>query len=265
MVLYTDINFFLMAVALAPVGLIPALIGLGGLAVSAISGRQSPDAAAATRANTSLATSQAKLARGRAARETAFFDQTKPIIGQLIPQLQALLTGDRDKLTQRFAPSLQALTQQRQGAQERIQQQGPASGATAQASIELEKASFAERNRLLSSAPAEAQQGLQQLLNLLLGAGQSQGAASSQAASVAGGANQSVIQADALNRATSAGLFQQILEGAKTFGGSLFKPKGAPGGSIAQATGSPNPGAVFNAPTPNFLDNPTFKNLNGGQ
>lgn len=262
MVLFTDINPFLMALAVVPVGIVASLIGLGGSLLGGLFNRESRESKEAKRAQTTLARQQAKLAKGRGQRETSFFDTAQPLIGTLIPQLQALLSGDREQLTQRFAPSLERLTSQRQGAQQRIEQAGPASGATAQASIELEKAAFGEQNRLLSSAPAEAQAGLTQLLQLLLGAGTQAGQGSTAAANVSAGANQSIIQGDALGRAANQGFFDSLVQGASTFGRSLFKPKQpfvpAPTGSLESLTGGFPPAPAFNAPAPNF----SFNNLN---
>ena len=264
MVLYTDINPWFAALALMPVAIAPIvapLIGLGGQLLGSIFNRESRESKEAKRAQATLSRQQAKLAKGRGQREAGFFAEAQPIIGQLIPQLQALLTGDREQLTQRFAPSLQALTQQREGAQRRIEQSGPASGATAQASIELEKAAFGERSRLLSSAPAEAQAGLTQLLQLLLGAGAQQGAAATSAAGVAGAANQAIVQGDALQRAAGQGFFDSLVSGASTFGRALFQPKQPFVGTAAGINPPTGPAPAFNAPTPDFLGNATFRNL----
>lgn len=220
---FFDINTF--HYMIPAVGIVAELLGLGGGLIGGLFNRESRESKEAKKAQAALARQQAKLAKGRGQRETQFFAQAQPLIGTLIPQLQALLTGDREQLTQRFAPSLERLTTQRQAAQRRIEQAGPASGATAQAAIELEKAAFGEQNRLLSSAPAEAQAGLTQLLQLLLGAGGAAATGASQAAAAASGASQSVIQGDALGRAANQGFFDSLVEGASTFGRSLFKPK----------------------------------------
>lgn len=255
MVLFTDINPYYIALAMAPVTLFPLaipLIGLGGQLLSGLFNRKSQSEKDAEKAQTRLANAQAKLARGRGQRETQFFNQANPIIGTLIPQLQALLSGDREKLTQRFAPSLNALTAQREAAQRRIETSGVQGGASVQAGLELEKSSFAERSRLLSSAPAEAQAGLTQLLELLIGAGNQAGAGATQAAGISGAANESIIQGGIASRAGNQGFFDSLVKGAGTFGRAIFNPGGvpsAPGGSIASLTGNAS-GAVFENPTP---------------
>lgn len=264
MVLYTDINLWIgLSMAAFGIGFSDLLVPGSGIVGSLLGGlfnRESQESKDAKKAQARLANAQAKLARGRGTRETQFFNQAQPIIGTVGSQLQALLTGDREALTQRFAPQLQQLTGAREAAQRRIQQSGPASGATAQASIELEKGAFAERNKLLAAAPAEAQAGLTQLLQLLLGAGATAGQGATSAANVAGAANQGVIQGDALSRAAGQGFFDSLLSSAQTFGGALFKPKqpfvAPPAGGLPgpEAFGPKAAGARFN---------PTKTNLEG--
>jgi hypothetical protein len=252
MVLFTDItpatiallSFMVMGIA----DLVVPGLGLAGSIIGAFTGRKlRKTQEELNKAQAGLARQQTKLAKQRGGRETSLFDTAQPIIGQLIPQLQALLTGDREALTQRFAPSLQALTSQREGAQERIQQSGAAgSGASVQAGLELEKAAFGERSRLLSSAPAEAQAGLTQMLQLLFGASAQQGAAATSAAGVAGAANQSAIEGTALQQAGNQGFFDALVTGASSFGRSLFQPKGVP-----NAPSGPLPGGSSQLPFPN--------------
>ncbi len=259
MVLFTDLTPATIALlTLTVMGIADLVVpgmGLAGSIIGAFTGRKlRKTQEELNKAQAGLARSQTKLSKQRGKRETSLFDTAQPIIGQLIPQLQALLTGDREALTQRFAPSLQALTSQREGAQQRIEQSGPQGGASVQAGLELEKAAFGERSRLLASAPAEAQAGLTQMLQLLFGAAGQQASASSSAAGIAGAANQSAIEGVALQQAGNQGFFDALVTGASGFGRSLFNPGGvpnAPGGNIGLvAGGPPNTGAQFPNPTP---------------
>ncbi len=246
---FLDISPWLMTFSMAPVGIIPALIGLGGTLLSGLFGRES-------QASRNAKKQQATLAKERGVREQQFFEQAQPIVGTLVPQLQALLSGDRGALEQRFAPQLQQLAGQRQAAEDRIQGRGPASGASAQASIELEKAAFGERSRLLSAAPVEAQAGLTQLLQLLLGAG-------NQAGQGATAANQSIIEGDALGRAANQGFFDSLLKGAATFGRGLFEPKatvGGPGADISGVLGTGS-GSLPDLPAGGAVNRPGFRGL----
>ena len=259
MVLYTDFNpqslAFLTLMVMGISDLVVPGLGLGGSVISAFTGRKlRKSQEELNKSQAGLAKQQSKLAKQRGKRETSLFDTATPIIGQLIPQLQALLTGDRDALTQRFAPSLQALTAQRESAQQRIQQSGVQGGASVQAGLELEKAAFGERSRLLSSAPAEAQAGLTQMLQLLFGAAGQQASAGTAAAGIAGAATQSAIEGTALQQAGNQGFFDSLVSGASTFGRSLFSPKvpNAPSGTISSLVpgGPPNTGAQLPNPTP---------------
>lgn len=225
MVLYTDINPLFMAVVPA-VGLVSALIGLGGIGLSALFNRKSQADKDAQASQTRLANSQAKLAKARGGRETTLFNQSQPIIGTITSQLNALLSGDREALTQRFAPSLNALTAQREGAASRIQQSGPASGAQVQSLLELEKQNFASRSELLAGAPAEAQAGLQQLLQLLLGGAASQGAGATSAAAVSSDALTSIQASEQRNRFLNADNLTGITSAAAGFGKSIFQRGG---------------------------------------
>lgn len=263
MVLFTDLTPTTIAfLSLTVMGIADLIIpgaGLAGSIINAFTGRGlRREQKKLTRAQAGLARQQTKLAKSRGKRETQLFDTATPIIGQLIPQLQALLSGDREALTQRFAPSLQALTSQRESAQRRIEQSGPQGGASVQAGVELEKAAFGERSRLLASAPAEAQAGLTQMLQLLFGAAGQQGAASSSAAGIAGAANQSAMEGVGLQQAGNQGFFDALVTGASGFGRSLFTPKvPAPTGTIQHLTGTPpstnivnpNPVTSFNSLT----------------
>lgn len=268
MVLYTDINpetlAFLTLMVMGIADLIIPGAGLAGSIIGAFTGRKlRKTQEELNRAQATLARQQSKLAKARGQRETSLFDTAQPIIGTLIPQLQALLAGDREQLTQRFAPSLQALTGQREAAQKRIQQSGPQGGASVQAGVELEKAAFGERSRLLSSAPAEAQAGLTQMLQLLFGASAQQGAGATQAAGVAGAANQSAISGTALQQAGNQGFFDALVTGASGFGRALFQPKQpfvpSPTGSIGSLTGSvPQPGLIPQPGIPFTKENQRF-------
>lgn len=234
MILHFDFNPLYMALAMAPVGIVGAALGLGGTLLGGLFSRKSAEEKRAQRAQTALASSQAKLARGRAQRESALFAQAQPIAGQLIPQLQALLTGDREILTQRFAPSLERLAGQRQTAAQRIRESGPGSGATVQAQLELEREQFRQQNALLSAAPQEAQAGLTQLLTLLLGGATQAGQGATSAAAASSAASESILASEGRNRLLGQQFFTTLAQGAEDFGRSLFKPKtpGAfPGGT----------------------------------
>ena len=241
MVLYTDFNPYWLLV-LPPVGLIPALIGLGATGLGAILNRKSQADKDAQASQTRLANQQAKLAKARGGRETTLFNQSQPIVGTLTQSLNALLSGDREALTQRFAPSLERLAGNREAAASRITQSG-VGGAQVQGLVELEKQNFASQSELLASAPQEAQAGLQQLLQLLLGGAVSQGAGATSAAAVSSDALTSIQASEQRNRFLNADSLSQITSAAAGFGKSLFKPKNpfvaAPGGTISDLTGAP--------------------------
>ena len=248
MVLYTDLINPLFLAVVPAVGLVSALLGLGGVGLSALFNRKSQADKDAQAAQTTLARQQGKLAKARGGRETTLFNQSQPIIGQLTSQLQALLSGDREALTQRFAPSLNRLAGQREGATRRIQESGPASGAQVQSLLELEKQNFASQSELLASAPAEAQAGLQQLLQLLLGGAASQGAGADRSAAISSDALTSIQASEQRNRFLNADSITQITSAASGFGKSLFKSKNpfiqAPGGTIGDLTGAPKQGTI---------------------
>jgi len=231
MVLYdpfTEISAFWMALSMAPVGIVPALIGLGATIFSAIQNRRNKSKASLGQEK--LARSQAGLASARAGRETALFEQAASAIGGISNQLQALLSGNREALTKQFAPQLGQLAGARAQGEERIRRSGVPSGGQEQAIAELEKANFAERSRLLSSAPAEATAGLTQLLTLLLGGAAQQGQGATQAASVAAGGFESILADEGRNRLLDQQFFNDLSVGAEDFGASLFKPKTTGGG-----------------------------------
>ena len=251
MILYTDFNP-LWFTLIPPVGLIGALIGLGATGLGALFNRKSQADKDAQAAQTTLARQQGKLAKARGGRETTLFNQSQPLVSQLTQQLQALLSGDREALTQRFAPSLRALTGQREAAASRIQASGPASGAQVQSLLELEKQNFASRSELLASAPAEAQAGMQQLLQLLLGGAASQGAGATSAAAVSSDALTSIQAGEQRNRFLNADTLTGITSAAAGFGKSLFKPK-TKGGTLPGST----PGA------PDIVPSSMLKNLLG--
>ena len=241
MVLYTDINPLFMAVIPA-VGIVASLIGLGATGLGALFNRKSQADKDAQASQTRLANSQAKLAKARGGRETTLFNQSQPLIGTITNQLQALLSGDREALTKRFAPSLNALAGNREAATRRIEESGPGSGAQVQGLVELEKQNFASRSQLLASAPAEAQAGMQQLLQLLLGSAAQQGVSAANAAAISSDALTSIQASEQKNRFLNADSLSQITSAASGFGKSLFKPKTAgtgPTGSIDSLTGTP--------------------------
>lgn len=241
MVLYTDLNPYFFLLTLAPLGFIPALIGLGGSLLSSLMNKESSQSKAASAAQARLSISQSKLADQRGGREAKLFTQSQNALGQVLPELQALLSGDRTALTRRFAPALEGLTKQRTGAEERIQQSGPASGATVQAQSELEQGQFAARSQLLAGAPREAQAGLTQLLQLLLGGAAQQGAGATAAANTAGSLNDSILANEQKSRFLNADILSGISNAAAGFGKSFFKSK--------DSTGKPTlPGSTPGAP-----------------
>ncbi len=235
MVLFTDINPLFMALIPA-VGLVSQLIagaGLGSQLVGHFLNRKQRKATLEnTRAQTTLARQQGKSAKALRQRQTQLHTTTQSITAQLLPRLQALLSGDREALTQQVAPQLQQLTGSRDAASKRIDESGPASGATVQAQLELEKANFAERNRLLSAAPAEAQAGMTQLLQLLFGAAGQAGAGAAQAASVQSSTLQDIASSDTRNRLLNMETLAGITKTAAGFGKQLF----ASGGDISKLT-----------------------------
>ncbi len=231
MVLYTDFNP-LFWVVIPALGLVSALLGLGGIGLGAIFNRKSQADKDAQASQTRLANSQAKLAKARGGRETTLFNQSQPIVSTLTNQLQGLLSGDREKLTQRFAPSLERLSGNREAAASRITQSG-VGGAQVQGLVELEKQNFASQSELLASAPAEAQAGLQQLLQLLLGGAASQGAGADRSAAVASDALTSIQASEQRNRFLNADSITQITSAASGFGKTLFSG----GGDISKLTG----------------------------
>lgn len=262
MVLFTDITpeslAFLTLMVMGAMDFLVPGAGIAGSIIGHFSGRKlRKTQEELNKAQSNLAKQQTRLGKQRGRRETQLFQTAQPIIGSLIPQLQALLSGDRDALTKRFAPSLEALTSQREGAQRRIEQSGVQGGASVQAGLELEKTAFGERSRLLASAPAEAQAGLTQMLQLLFGAAGQQGAAASSAAGIAGAANQSAMAGVATQQAGNQGFFDSLVSNAGSFGRALFQPKqpfvAAPTGSLNSLTGGapsspsliPQPGIPF--------------------
>ena len=256
MVLYTDLNPYWLLV-LPPVGLIPALIGLGGIGLSALFNRKSQADKDAQASQTRLANSQAKLAKARGGRETTLFNQSQPIVSQLTQQLQGLLSGDREKLTQRFAPSLERLSGNREAAASRITQSG-VGGAQVQGLVELGKQNFASQSQLLASAPQEAQAGLQQLLQLLLGGAATQGAGASQSAAIASDALTSIQASEQRNRFLNADSLSQITSSAAGFGKTLFSG----GGDISKLTGGiPNLGMGSGKPVGSNSGGNQNKNL----
>jgi len=249
MVLYTDINPWFFLLSLAPVGIVPALIGLGSTLLGGLFNRKSQADKDAQASQTRLANQQAKLAKARGGRETTLFNQSQPIVSTLTNQLQALLTGDREALTKRFAPSLNRLAGNREAAESRIAQSGPGSGAQVQALVELEKQNFASQSELLASAPAEAQAGLQQLLQLLLGGAASQGAGQDRAAAISSDALTSIQASEQRNRFLNADVLSGITSAAAGFGKGLFKPKTAG----TQVGGAQNTGGAFPGLPPGVL------------
>lgn len=225
---FTEFSAYWMALSMAPVGIVPALIGLGATIFSAIQNRRGKGT---SQAQDKLARSQAGIASQRAARETALFNQAAPAIGGISNQLQALLSGNREALTKQFAPQLGQLAGARGQAEQRIRASGVPSGGQEQAIAELEKSNFAERSRLLSSAPAEATAGLTQLLTLLLGGAAQQGQGATQAASVAAGGFESILADEGRNRLLDQQFFNDLSVGAEDFGASLFQPKNGGGDS----------------------------------
>lgn len=218
---FTDINplYFL---ALAPFGVASGLIlggvGLGLQGLSALFNRESKESKQKKLALAKLARTQAGVAKAGGERAESLFRQGQPIIAQVTQQLQALLSGDRTALTQRFGPQLEQLTQQRSGAERRIQEAGPAGGGTVQSLLELEKADFGARSQLLQGAPTEATAGLTQLLNLLLGSSTAQASAAASSASVAGAAIEGGITAERGTRALNTQLLEALGTGAESFG-----------------------------------------------
>ena len=247
MVLYTDINPLFMA-AIPAVGLISSLIGLGSVGLGALFNRKSQADKDAQASQTRLANSQAKLAKARGGRETTLFNEAQPIIGTITQQLLALLGGDRDALTQRFAPSLNRLAGNREAATRRIEESGPGSGAQVQGLVELEKQNFASKSELLAGAPAEAQAGLQQLLQLLLGGAAQQGVGASNAAAISSDALTSIQASEQKNRFLNADNLTSITSAAAGFGKGLFKPKNG-----TQVGGVNNTGGAFPGLPPDLL------------
>jgi len=225
---FPEFSAYWMALSMAPVGIVPAIIGLGATIFSAIQNRRNKSKAGIGQEK--LANTQAGIASARAGRETALFNQAAPAIGGISNQLQALLSGNREALTKQFAPQLGQLAGARGQAEQRIRASGVPSGGQEQAIAELEKANFAERSRLLSSAPAEATAGLTQLLTLLLGGAAQQGQGATQAASVAAGGFESILADEGRNRLLDQQFFNDLSVGAEDFGASLFKPKTTGGG-----------------------------------
>ena len=202
-------------------------LGVGGLAlkgISALFNRESTESKAQKAALAKLATTQSNVATAGNQRADQLFRQSQPLIGQITQQLQALLTGDRTALTKRFGPQLSQLTKQRAGAEQRIQESGPAGGGTVQSLLELEKADFGERSSLLQGAPDEATKGLTQLLQLLLGGAASQQSGANTAASVSGAALEGGITAERGSRALNAQLLEALGTEAESFG-ALFATK----------------------------------------
>ncbi len=243
MVLYTDFNPLYTALAFVPVAgaFIAPLLGLAGTGLSALFNRKSQADKDAQASQTRLANQQSKLAKARGGRETTLFNQSQPIISTITQQLNALLGGDREALTQRFAPSLNRLAGNREAAASRIQQSGPGSGAQVQGLVELEKQNFASQSELLAGAPAEAQAGLQQLLQLLLGGAAQQGQGANQSAAIASDALTSIQASEQRNRFLNADSITQITSAAAGFGKSLFKPKTAGATTLPGSTpGAPD-------------------------
>lgn len=231
MVLYTDINPYFFLLSLAPLGFIPALIGLGGSLLSSLMNRESATSKARTAAQTAESIQQTRVARAREGREAKLFTQSQGALGQILPELQALLSGDRTALTRRFAPALESLTRQRAGAEQRIRQSGPASGATVAAQAQLEQGQFSARSQLLASAPREAQAGLTQLLQLLLGGAAQQGAGATAASSLAGSLNADILANEQKSRFLNADILTGISKAAAGFGKSFFNDDDDTGGS----------------------------------
>jgi len=231
MVLYTDLDPIFFLLSLTPLGFIPALIGVGGSLLSSLLNKESSQSKARTAAQARLATAQSKVAVAREGRESKLFSQSQSALGQILPELQALMSGDRTALTRRFAAPLEGLTRQRTGAEQRIRQSGPASGATVQAQSELEQGQFQARSQLLAGAPREAQAGLTQLLQLLLGGAAQQGAGAANAASIATSANESVLANEQKSRFLNADILSGITNAAAGFGRSFFNDDDDTGGS----------------------------------
>jgi hypothetical protein len=199
---------------------IPAIIGAAGTVGGALANRPNKEL---QRKQGALASSQAKLLKGRAKREDAFFAQGEPLVAGLTTSLQALLSGDRGQLTKQFGPQLEDLTRQRQSAQKRIDESGPAGGASVQAGLELERASFGERSKLLGTGgQAQAQAGITQLLQLLFGAGGQQGAGATNAAAGASSSLNSLLANDAQNRLVNANAFQSASQIGSDIASSFF-------------------------------------------
>ena len=220
---FGDFNIFYMAMAMAPIGggLVLPAAGLALKGISALFNRESKESKIAKLSLAKLSRAQAGVVKERGVREAKLFTQAQPVLAQVTEQLQALLTGDRQALTKRFGPQLEALTRERAGAEQRIAESGPAGGGTVQSLLELEKANFAGRGNLFAGAPREAQAGLTQLLNLLLGASAAQGAGADRAASVAGAGFESSITAERGTRALNAQLLEALGTSAEDFGVSF--------------------------------------------
>lgn len=243
MVLFTDINPLFMAIIPA-VGFVQAALGAASIGNTLLghflNRKQRKASLENTRAQTTLARQQSKSAKALRGRQTQLHAQTQSITAQLLPRLQALLTGDRDALTQQVAPQLQQLTASREAASQRINEGGVGSGAQVQAQLELEKANFSERSRLLSAAPQEAQAGMTQLLQLLFGAAGQAGAGAAQAAGVASSTLANIASSNTQNRLINLQTLSGLTESAVGFGKSLFKPKGNALTLPGSSSGAPN-------------------------
>ncbi len=250
MVLFTDINAFYAALAMLPIAgaFIAPVAGLGSQLVGHFLNRKQRKATLEnTRAQTTLARQQGKSAKALRGRQTQLHTQTQSITAQILPRLQALLSGDREALTQQVAPQLQQLTGSREAAAKRIDEGGGPGGANVQANLELEKANFAERSRLLAAAPQEAQAGMTQLLQLLFGAADSAGTGAAQASSIASSTLANIASSDTRNRLLNMETLSGITKTAAGFGKQLF----ASGGDISSLTAGddavpslPNPGGL---------------------
>jgi len=222
---FGDFNFLFATPVFAIAPFVIPAAGLALRGISALFNRESKETKAQKRQLTALTKVQTGVAEDRGRRETELFRQSQPILAQVTEQLQALLGGDRQALTQRFGPQLEQLTKQRTGAEQRIQESGPAGGGTVQSLLELEKANFAGRGNLFAGAPAEAQAGLTQLLNLLLGASGAQGAGADRAAGIAGAGIESSIAASQRTRALNASLLESLAGDAELLGAQFAKPE----------------------------------------